>query len=302
MSKNMPDVVKAESPDFRGKLEWVGMDEVEVPVCIPELGKKLVQTVAKANIYVNLIDENAKGIHMSRLFLALKEGLQDSPLGPQSINRVLDQFLETHKEISDQAKLELHFEYLTERKALLSDNVGWRSYPVHIVAEKSQGQAARIELGLGIQYSSTCPCSAALSRQLNQENFLRQFGNQQNVSVEEIATWLRRRESIAATPHAQRSLAKVYLQFAADAEFSFDHWIDEIEAALGTPVQTVVKREDEQEFARLNAENLMFGEDAARRIQNRLHNMAGVVDFHGKVSHFESLHPHDAVCYFRKNS
>ena len=34
--------------------------------------------------------------------------------------------------------------------------------------------------------------------------------------------------------------------------------IDEIERSLGTPVQMVVKREDEQEFAKLNAENLMF--------------------------------------------
>ena len=39
-----------------------------------------------------------------------------------------------------------------------------------------------------------------------------------------------------------------------------------MEAALGTPVQTAVKREDEQAFARLNAANLMFCEDAARRV------------------------------------
>ena len=42
--------------------------------------------------------------------------------------------------------------------------------------------------------------------------------------------------------------------------------IDRVEQALGTPVQTVVKREDEQAFARLNGENLMFCEDAARRM------------------------------------
>ena len=37
-----------------------------------------------------------------------------------------------------------------------------------------------------------------------------------------------------------------------------------MEAALGTPVQTAVKREDEQAFARLNGRNLMFCEDAPR--------------------------------------
>ena len=46
--------------------------------------------------------------------------------------------------------------------------------------------------------------------------------------------------------------------------------IDALEAALATPVQTAVKREDEQAFARLNAENLMFCEDAARRVASVL--------------------------------
>jgi len=71
--------------------------------------------------------------------------------------------------------------------------------------------------------------------------------------------------------------------------------IDRAEAALGTPVQTAVKREDEQAFARLNAENLMFCEDAARRVAAALAVDARVQRFDVRVSHFESLHPHDAV-------
>ena len=47
-------------------------------------------------------------------------------------------------------------------------------------------------------------------------------------------------------------------------------WIDRIESSLKTPVQAAVKREDEQEFARLNGQNLMFCEDAARRLQHEL--------------------------------
>ena len=46
--------------------------------------------------------------------------------------------------------------------------------------------------------------------------------------------------------------------------------IDRVEQALGTPVQTAVKREDEQAFAALNARNLMFCEDAARRVAHAL--------------------------------
>src|SRR3546814_18432134 len=66
--------------------------------------------------------------------------------------------------------------------------------------------------------------------------------------------------------------------------------VDAIEAALGTPVQTAVKREDEQAFARLNAENLMFCEDAARRVAAALPADERIERFDATVPHFESLH------------
>ena len=70
---------------------------------------------------------------------------------------------------------------------------------------------------------------------------------------------------------------------------------DALEQALGTPVQTAVKREDEQAFARANAENLMFCEDAARRVGAALSSLPWVRSWQAKVSHLESLHAHDAV-------
>ncbi|HCK93163.1 MAG TPA: GTP cyclohydrolase I FolE2, partial [Gammaproteobacteria bacterium] len=76
--------------------------------------------------------------------------------------------------------------------------------------------------------------------------------------------------------------------------FQFVDLINNIESSLGTPVQTAVKREDEQEFAKLNGQNLMFCEDAARRIHNGL-TAQNFPDFRAKVSHYESLHAHDAV-------
>ena len=71
--------------------------------------------------------------------------------------------------------------------------------------------------------------------------------------------------------------------------------IDLIEETLKTPVQAAVKREDEQEFARLNGQNLMFCEDAARRLQYTLNQQPHYRDFWIRVNHLESLHAHDAV-------
>ena len=76
--------------------------------------------------------------------------------------------------------------------------------------------------------------------------------------------------------------------------------IDGIEEVLKTPVQSAVKREDEQEFARLNGENLMFVEDAGRRIKKSLQEQSKFADFWVRIEHHESLHAHDAVGVFTK--
>ena len=60
------------------------------------------------------------------------------------------------------------------RRALESDNSGWRSYPVEITGVMERGQFS-LELGVEVVYSSTCPCSAALARQLIQERFREDF-------------------------------------------------------------------------------------------------------------------------------
>ena len=57
---------------------------------------------------------------------------------------------------------------------------------------------------------------------------------------------------------------------AADFDFPVVEMIDLVENVLQTPVQAAVKREDEQAFALRNGQNLMFCEDAARRIQRAL--------------------------------
>ncbi|MFH7473885.1 GTP cyclohydrolase, FolE2/MptA family, partial [Pseudomonas syringae pv. tagetis] len=54
------------------------------------------------------------------------------------------------------------------------------------------------------------------------------------------------------------------------SELGLKRLIDTADQALGTPEQTAVKRADEQAFARLNGQNLMYVEDAARKVQQAL--------------------------------
>ena len=151
-----------------------------------------------------------------------------------------------------------------------------------------------------VLYSSTCPCSASLSRQAIQDQFSRDFDSRK-VTMDDVYAWLGREKSIVAVPHAQRSEA--IGRFTIDGTVSCPNFVDlinDMEAALGTPVQSAVKREDEQEFARRNAQNLMFCEDAARRLKAKFFNDSRIKDFFFEVRHFESLHPHDVVAQARK--
>ena len=65
--------------------------------------------------------------------------------------------------------------------------------------------------------------------------------------------------------------------------------------AVPTETQVMVKREDEQAFAELNAANPIFVEDAARLFCEQLHQDGRIGDFRVIASHQESLHSHDAV-------
>jgi GTP cyclohydrolase I len=66
---------------------------------------------------------------------------------------------------------------------------------------------------------------------------------------------------MVARPHSQRSFAYLNLTLNEQHNLDIPALISKFEKRIATPVQTAVKREDEQEFARLNATNLMFCEE-----------------------------------------
>ncbi len=291
----MPDIAKEARPAIAGALDWVGMGDIEVPVRIADADGSVMQVPARVNAFVNLHSADARGIHMSRLYLLVDRLLGSETLTPCSVRRVLKEFLASHAELSTRALLRIQFDYMVRRNALVSENSGWRSYPVVLTGTLDRGHFT-VETALDVTYSSTCPCSAALARQLIQDQFRQDFAGAGPLDFDRVLAWLGSEQGIVATPHSQRSTAAVKVRLVPSFErFPLIELIDQIEAALQTPVQTAVKREDEQAFAKLNAANLMFCEDAARRVRNVLDDEPHVADFWVQASHFESLHPHNAV-------
>lgn len=284
---SLPDIAAQASRQAQ-PLDWVGMCGIALPVCIE--GQHLS---AKVDAGVSLDNGSARGIHMSRLYLAL-ELMEGKALTLRSVQQVLLCFLESHEGLSQRAYLNIHTECLIKRSALISPLAGWKSYPVSILASL-ENDMFHVELKVDVTYSSTCPCSAALARQLIQQQFMSDFANKQ-LDYSTVLEWLGTADGIVATPHSQRSTAHVHVQLnELSKEFALLHLIDQAEAALGTAVQTAVKRADEQAFALANGQNLMFCEDAVRRLHRSLQRNPALKAFTVKVVHAESLHAHDAV-------
>ncbi|MCO5120961.1 MAG: GTP cyclohydrolase FolE2 [Burkholderiaceae bacterium] len=295
MNTALPDISLSEASPEPSPLRWVGMQGIDLPVVLAEPDCRGALH-ARADVQVDLPSAHVKGIHMSRLYRLLDAIGGTDALSPADLRKLLQAMVDSHRDCATRnARLRLRFDLLARRPALVSAGLaGWKSYPVRLDALLASGKF-NLRAQVTVGYSSTCPCSAALARQLVEQAFLDAFAGRDAMEPDAIAAWLRQHASLA-TPHSQRSEARVSIDIAADAQtLGLMRLIDRIEHAVGTPVQTAVKRVDEQAFAALNGRNLMFVEDAARRIQAALKDEFADPRIH--VRHLESLHPHDAAAW-----
>lgn len=293
--KTLPDVAKENHLENYAPIDWVGMGSIELPLMLKQ-NDGVYRIPARVDAKVSLDKKPSRGIHMSRLYLATQEILSKNEMSLGLLGKTTDEFLSSHADLSTQAWVQVQFEAPLLRKALKSANQAWRSYPIILSAVNVEGTKSYF-IEVVVTYSSTCPASAALSRHLIQDSFKQQFENQ-SLDFDVIHSWLGTPQGIVATPHAQRSFARVKVEVAADFDYGF--LINRIEESLQTAVQGAVKREDEQEFALRNGQNLMFCEDAARRVKEALENESQILDYVAEFSHVESLHPHNAVSHISK--
>jgi GTP cyclohydrolase I len=307
--KQLPDVAaetdlqaqrEAQKSHLTG-LAWVGMDRIQMPLL---WDSQILGSIVLAQ--VNLKPGLSRGIHMSRLYSLLAETLPIRSLSWSVLQTLVAAFIKSQNGLSDRARLKVNFQLPLRRKALKSDLVGWRLYPVEM-AVIGQERAGKIHfekiLRTEVLYSSTCPASTALSRELWRDQLAAHFGQESNLPYERVDQWFESQVGMPGTPHAQRSRAELEVELAPhESSLGPVELIEALEDCLKTPVQTAVKRVDEQEFARLNGQNTMFCEDAARRVQQWLETRSQQIPFYrGTFEHQESLHPHNATAHLVKS-
>ena len=287
MRNKIVDIISTKKNTLKYPLKKVGMNNISIPI-----KKDGMHYVANVDILVSLDNTNSRGIHMSRLYHILQEQLSQQEINQDLIKNILITSIESQAGLSKNSFLKISFDYIRQKKALLSENYGWLKYPLEIRASLQNG-TFDIEYAVKVFYSSTCPCSAALSRELIRDNFTKQHPEENSFTKDYITQWLNKSSSIIGTPHSQKSHA--YIRFVPSKEFELKKFLILIEDTIKTSVQTAVKREDEQQFALLNGTNLMFCEDSCRILKKQISQNKLIKDFYIKISHLESLHYHDAI-------
>ena len=293
LSQNISNVADIAKEQLKSSLpiDLVGIQDLKLPIRL----SPQVTAVSKLSVLVSLEDEKTRGIHMSRLYLSLHEHFSKNIINFQGLKKVLMKAIKSQKGISQSGRIRVESRWPVLRKALKSSIEGWREYPFYFETRYlKEKEAFQYIVGGEVLYSSTCPCSALLSREIIKKNLEETFfSKQKSLKKTEMLRLLNSRNFLSATPHAQKSRAFFKLQLTEKSKKSFSlvKVIDEIEKALGTPVQTAVKREDEAEFARLNASNLMFCEDAVRKLAILFKDKKEFSDYSLRVQHYESLHP-----------
>ncbi len=249
------------------RIEHVGISNFRLPIRyrLKDGGEITLETSVTGTVS---LEAEKKGINMSRIMRSFYAHAERD-FSSEVMRHAVDDYKD-HLESFD-ARLQMRFSYPMRVASLRSGLSGWQYYDIALEQVDVGGERKKIT-HLDYVYSSTCPCSLELSEHARQTR------------------------SQLATPHSQRSVARISVVSDCDGQcLWFEDLIEIARRAVPTETQVMVKREDEQAFAELNAANPIFVEDAVRAFAAGLLADPRVGDFRVVASHQESLHSHDAV-------
>jgi len=265
----LPDIQNAPSPQIRGgkyPIQHVGISNFRLPLKFSRRDDNSVELETSVTGTVSL-EAAKKGINMSRIIRSFYH-YSEKTFGFEVLDSVLNDY-KIHLECLD-ARILMKISYPLKVSSLRSRLEGVQYYDIALEIVEKNGERLKI-LHLDYVYSSTCPCSLELSEHARKER------------------------AQLATPHSQRSIARVSVQILGSQTLWFEDLIDFCRGAIPTETQVMVKREDEQAFAELNAANPIFVEDASRSICAVLKSDKRIGDFRIIACHQESLHSYDAI-------
>ena len=214
-------------------LQKVGVKNVKYPVQVLDKSKKIQNTTATVNLFVNL-PHNFKGTHMSRFIEVFHKYHEDI-----SMNNFLDMLEEIRNKLdAERAFGRITFPYFIEKNAPVTKSPGIMQYICTYGGETSVNEGKKFFVSIKVPIATLCPCSKAIS----------EYG-----------------------AHNQRGLVKIKIQYKDF--FWIEDIIKMIEDCASTPLYTLLKRQDEKYVTEHAYDNPRFVEDVVREVYLGLKDM-----------------------------
>jgi GTP cyclohydrolase I len=271
----LPDTQNGDASEILGAnvpILQVGISNFSLPLrYLSEAGRPVeLETSVTGTVSLSA---DQRGINMSRI-MRVFYAFKDRVFTPELIEEILIAYKEQIG--SSRARIKLSFRYPILKKSLRSGLEGYQYYDVAYEGILDDLDRFRKIIHFDFVYSSACPCS------------------------DELSEHARQTRDTHAIAHSQRSKARISVEVRPGQTLTVEDLQLTCAQALLTETQVMVRREDEQAFAELNARQTKFVEDAARILYEAVDADSRVADFQIACAHLESLHSHDAVAVINK--
>jgi len=263
----LPDIQHTMLPEVKLPIYQVGVENVKTKFLLRGKDGSVNHILANVSMSTDL-SSDIKGISMSKLLRTLIKYL-DTPLNHDVIDEILREFRIEVETNSSNSFIRFDFEYPILKQAPIS-KLEFPQFYKCTFEGRLIGDKFNFYQKVVVPYQSYCVCSASLCSHL-ELNGKKGF------------------------PHAQRAFATVLVEVLLPEILWLEDIIDIVEKAVVNETYPLLRRKDEQEVARIAAENPMFVEDAIRFISKGLNSDPRIFDWIAKSVHEESIHTSEAI-------
>lgn len=267
IADELPDIQHSLKPEFPLYINQVGVEKVKVPFKLDSRYGGCYNLIADVEMTTDL-NNNIKGISMGMLLRTLLWYLEN-PLKHRIIKEILYEFKTAVETNSDHSLIKFEFDLPIYKKSPKSNIVFPQFYRCGFIGKLDHDEF-RFYQKVRVFYGSYCPCSASLCHDLKEKG---DYG----------------------FPHAQRSFCDLLVEIKNNGIMWIESLIEIIESSVKTYTLPILRRIDEQEMAKIAAQNPMFVEDSIRRIVNSLNKEDLIHDWILKCTHEESIHISNAI-------
>ena len=216
---SLPDLQNGPSSLIKGAnqiIQHVGISNFKLPIRyrLRGSGERVLETSVTGSVSLGA---DKKGINMSRIMRSFYKHSEE-----QFSFSVIEAALDDYKTDLDSfdARISMKLSFPMQVDSLRSNLEGYQYYDISLELIDRNGVRTKV-VHIDYVYSSTCPCSLELS---------------------EHARKTRRQ---LATPHSQRSVARISAVLTGSERLWFEDLVEICRIAVPTETQVMVKREDE---------------------------------------------------------